>query len=114
MLEYASKFMELFRFTSTFAADERLKMNCFEAELNPGIKERISMQQYASYMDLYNTAVNVEREMRERSNYFNEQCGIKRKRDQRKNFYPKVCTGGLSGIPTSTTMREEANTPTLG
>jgi len=34
VLEYASKFMELSRF------DERLKMNRFEAGLNPTIKER--------------------------------------------------------------------------
>jgi len=72
ILEYASKFMELSRFAPTFVADERLKMNRFEAGLNPTIKERMSVQQYASYVDLYDTAVNVERAMKERSHYFNE------------------------------------------
>ena len=40
VLEYASKFMELSRFVPAF---ERLKMNRFEAELNPTFKERISV-----------------------------------------------------------------------
>jgi len=72
VLEDASKFMELSRFSPTFVADERLKMNRLEARLNPTIKERMSIRQYASYIDLYDTAVNVERAMKERSNYFNE------------------------------------------
>ena len=72
ILEYASKFIELSRFAPAFLADERLKMNRFEAELNPTIKERMSVRQYASYVDLYDTAVNVERAMKERSHYFNE------------------------------------------
>jgi len=44
VLEYASKFMELLRFAPAFIADERLKMNRFEAGLNPTIKERISVR----------------------------------------------------------------------
>jgi len=44
VLEYASKFMELSRCALAFVADERLKMNRFEAGLNPGIKERMSVQ----------------------------------------------------------------------
>jgi len=83
VLEYASKFMELSRFPPAFVADERLKINRFKAGLNLGIKERMSVRQYASYVDLYDTAVNVERVMKERSNYFNEQHEIKRKGDQR-------------------------------
>ena len=73
VLEYASKFIELLRFAPAFVANERLKMNQFEAGLNPSIKESMSIWQYASYVDLYNTAVNVERVMKERSNSFNEQ-----------------------------------------
>ena len=42
--------------------------------------------QYTSYVDLYNTAVNVEWAMKEGSNYFNEQQGTKRKGDNRGNF----------------------------
>ena len=70
--EYASKFVELFRFTPAFVADERLKMNWFKAILNPTIKKRMSVCQYISYMDLYGTAINIERAMRQTSNYFNE------------------------------------------
>jgi len=72
VLEYASKFMELSRFSPAFVADERLKMNRFEAELNPIIKERMLVRQYASYVGLYDMVVNVERAMKEWSNYFNE------------------------------------------
>ena len=82
VLEYASMFMELFRFSPAFVADEKLKMNRFKAGLNPDIKGRMSVCQYTSYVDLYDTAVNVERAMNERNNCFNEQHGIKRKEDQ--------------------------------
>jgi len=86
VLKYTSKFMELSRFAPTFVADERLKMNRFEAGLNLTIKERMSVRQYTSYVDLYDTAVNVERAMKERSHYFNEQRGTKRKGENRGNF----------------------------
>jgi len=43
VLEYASKFMELSQFAPAFIADEKLKMNWFEAGLNPTIKERMSV-----------------------------------------------------------------------
>ena len=59
ILEYASKFMELSCFAPAFVAVERLKMNRIEAGLNPTIKERMSVRQYASYVDLYDTAINV-------------------------------------------------------
>jgi len=67
VLEYASKFMELSHFPPTFVADERLKMNCFKAGLNPDIEERMSVCQYTSYVDMYDTVVNVERAMKERT-----------------------------------------------
>ena len=87
MLEYASKFIELSRFTPTLIANQRLKMNRFEGRLNPDIKERISVPQCTSDVNLYGTMLNVERAMKERNNYFNEQCRIKRKEDQRWNFH---------------------------
>ena len=59
MLEYASKFMELSYFTPPFVVDERLKMSWFEAGLNPAIKERMSVHQYTSCMDLYDTVINL-------------------------------------------------------
>ena len=86
VLEYVSKFMELSRFALAFVTDESLKMNRFKAGLNPTIKERMSVRQYTSYVDLYDTAINVERAMKEQSNYFNEQRGTKRKGDNRGNF----------------------------
>jgi len=89
VLKYASKFIKLSRFALAFVADERLKMNQFETRLNSTLKERMSVRQYASYVDLYDTAVNVERAMKERSNYFNEQRGIKRKGDNQGNFQPQ-------------------------
>jgi len=86
VLEYASKCLDLSQFAPTFTVDKRLKMNRFEAEVNPTIKEQMSVRQYTSYVDLYNSAVNIERAMKERSNYFNEQWGVKRKRDGCRNF----------------------------
>ena len=44
MLEYASKFMELSRSAPAFVPDEKLKMNRFEVELNPNIKEKMSVR----------------------------------------------------------------------
>ena len=48
-------------------------MNCFEAELNPTTKKRMLVHQYTSYVDLYDTGINIKRAMKERSNYFNGQ-----------------------------------------
>jgi len=81
-LEYASKFMELSDFAPTFVADRKLKMNPFEAGINPNIKEKMSMRQCISYKDLYDTAVNVEMAMKEKNDYYNEQHGNKMKGDQ--------------------------------
>jgi len=100
VLEYASEFMELSQFALAFVADERMKMNQFEAQLNPTIKERTSVRQYASYVDLYDTAVNVERVMREWSNYFNEQRGTKRKGITGVTSNCKSNIIGLPGIST--------------
>jgi len=85
VLEYASKFMVLPRFAPTFVANKRLKMNRFNAELNSTIKERLSVLQYIPSVDLNDTAVNIERAMKEMSNYFNEQRGVKRKGDNPGN-----------------------------
>jgi len=52
VVEYGSKFMELSHFAPDFVADERLKMNRFELGLNPSIKKRMSLRQYAMYVDL--------------------------------------------------------------
>ena len=70
LLEYASKFME------------RLKMNHFEVGLNPNIKDKMFVCQYTSYVDMYDTAVNVEKATKEGNNCFSEQHGTKRKGDR--------------------------------
>ena len=87
LLEYASKFIELSRFTPAFVADEKLKMNRFEVGLNPNLKERMSVRHYVSYEDLYDTSMNVEREMKEKNEYYSQQWGNKRKGCQRENVY---------------------------
>ena len=89
-------------------------MNRFEARLNHDIKERMLARQYPSYVGLYDVAVNVERTIKERNNYFNEQRGIKRKDDQQGASTLKSRTKGLPGTTIPTTMYVEANTPTLG
>ena len=115
MLVYASKFMELSCFASAFIADKRLKMNRFETGLNPDIKERMSVHRYASYVDLYDTAVNAVRVIRERSNYFNDQHGIKRKGNQQENSTSKNHTRGLleTITPTITCAGPSILTPDL-
>ena len=40
--------------------------------LNSNIKERMSVSQYISYKDLFDTAVNVERVMKEKNDHYNE------------------------------------------
>jgi len=54
-------------------------MSRIEVGLNPTIKERMSVRQHTSYVDLYDTVTNVERVMKEHNNYFNEQ-GVPRGR----------------------------------
>jgi len=49
----------------------------------------MSVRHYTSYIDLYDTPINIERAMKERSNYFNEQRGVKKKEDNRGNFQPQ-------------------------
>ena len=110
VFEYASKIMELSRFSLPFIADEKLKMNRFETRLNPATKERMSVHQYTSYVDLYDTVVNVEKAMKERSNYFNEQWETKRKGDNRGNFQPHKQCRRPTGINTQTIILVEAST----
>ena len=89
--------MELSRFAPTFVTNERLKMNRFEVGLNPTIKERMSVRRYASYIDLYDIAANMERAMKERNNYFNEQRGTKRNEDNWGGFQAPEQNRRLAG-----------------
>jgi len=53
VLEYASKFSDLSYFAPAYIDDEKLKMNWFEAGLNLLIKEKMSVQHYTLYEDMY-------------------------------------------------------------
>jgi len=70
--------------------------------------------QYTFYVDLYETAVFVERTMKEKNDYFNEQCGIKRKGDQRENFHLQGVYKRLPGATMITIMHVEASNLTIG
>ena len=95
-------------------ADEKLKMNSFEVGLNPNITKRTYVHQHTSYMDVHNIMVSVERIMKEKNDYYNEQRGTKRKGDQRENFYFKVRIRVLQGTTIIPTMHMEASNPTIG
>jgi len=71
VFQYASKFMELSRFALAYVADEKLRMNQFEAGLNLSLKEWMSVRRYNLY-DMYDTVVNLKRAMRERNELYNE------------------------------------------
>jgi len=43
----------------------------------PNLKERMSIRQYTSYEDMYDTTVKVERVMKEKNEFYNEQWGIR-------------------------------------
>jgi len=74
-------FMRHSHFIPTFIVDKKLKKNHFEACLNPNLKEKMSVHQYIFYEDMYDTAVNVERAMKGKNEYYNEQRRSKRKED---------------------------------
>jgi len=65
--------------TPASMAYEKLKMKCFEAGLKPNLKVRTSVRQYTPYEGMYDTVVNVERVMKEKNEFHNEQRGKKRK-----------------------------------
>ena len=86
-------------------------MNWFEAILNPTINERMSVCQYTSYVDLYDAVINVERAIKKRSNYFNEQWGVMRTGDNGETSNHRSNTSSLLGISTQTTTLRKASTP---
>jgi len=114
VLEYASKFMELYDFALAFVADVKLKINCFKAGLNPNIKKRMSMRQYTSYVDLCDTAANMERAIKERNNYFSENAELTEREISERTFTFKVRIRDLPGTAIITIMHMEANNPTIG
>ena len=89
VLEYASKFNELSRFAPAYVANQKLKMNCYETRLNPNLKERMSVHQYTSYKDMYDTTVNMERMIKEKNEFYIDQRGKKRKGASEKSTLSK-------------------------
>jgi len=69
--------MKLSRFAHAYVADKKLRMNWFETKLNLGLKEQMSVRHYALFKNIYDTTVNVERAMKERTEFYNRQWGIK-------------------------------------
>ena len=77
VLGYASKFIELSWLAPTYLADERQKMNRFKVGLNPILKERFPVCQYTSYENMYDINANVERALKGKYEFYNEQQGNK-------------------------------------
>jgi len=97
VLEYASAFIKLPHFAPAFMEDEKLKMNYFEVGLNPNLKERMSVHQYISCEDIYDTVVNVEKAMKEKNEYCNEQRGNKMEGGPVRKSALSVSTQEVSG-----------------
>ena len=96
VLEYAPKFMELTLFTPIYMSYKKLKMNCFMVQLNTNLKEDMLVQKYVSYKNMYDTAINVETEIKQKKKFYYDQHGSKRKgyKQDNHNFqnqYKKPC-----------------------
>jgi len=61
VLQYASKFTELFRLLPEFLSSERLKMKRFEERLAFYIRNQPAAQPISTYQELYERAAEVER-----------------------------------------------------
>jgi len=77
-LKYASKFIELSRFSPAYVVNETLKMNRFRSGLNHKLKVSMSVCTCSFYQEICDTAINVERAQNEWEAFFNKQ-GDKRK-----------------------------------
>ena len=53
--------------------NKKLKMNYFKLRVNLNLKEKMSVRQYILYEDMCDTTVNVERAMKEKNEFYNEQ-----------------------------------------
>jgi len=60
VIQYASKFTELFRFVPGFVSSERLKMRIFEKRLTFYIRNQLAGQPILIYQELYERAGEVE------------------------------------------------------
>jgi len=69
--------MKLSQFNRAFIVDKKLKMNYFEAGLNPNLKEKMLVCQYISYEDIYYTVVNMEKAIKQKSSSIMSSEGIK-------------------------------------
>ena len=112
VLEYASKFMELSHFALSFVADKKLKMNRFERGLNLDLKERMSMRQYVSYKDLYDTTMNVKGQWRRKMNTTVSSGRMSRRGTREKISTLRASTRGLSRTTTTIATCVGASKPT--
>ncbi|XP_057250746.1 uncharacterized protein LOC104908979 [Beta vulgaris subsp. vulgaris] len=96
VLEYAVKFNELARFAPDVVSTDRQRMNRFEGGLNLNLQERLAVNMSKSYQELYDRAINVERNMKLRKEVYE---GGKRKakphdsHSNNNNFNKKPNTG---------------------
>ena len=60
VMQYASKFTELFRFVPEYVSSERLKMRRFKEGLAFYIHNRLVGQPILTYQELYEQAAEVE------------------------------------------------------
>jgi len=72
--------------------DKKLKMNCFEVELNPNLNERMSVRQYTSYEHICHMTVNVESTMKEKK----MSCTIRSRGTRRKEINEKATTSKVN------------------
>ena len=61
VIQYASKFMELSCFFQAYVANEALKTNLFESQLNHKLEVTMSVHLYSSYQEMHDTIINVKR-----------------------------------------------------
>ena len=71
------------------------------------------MRHYNSYEDMYDTAVNVERAMKERSEFYNKQHEVKRGWISEGIITPRIRTKGQGTIPPTTSTLLTDNTLVL-
>jgi len=60
VMQYTSKFTELFKFVPKFVSSERLKMRRFEEDLACYIRNQLAGQLISTYKELYKRVAQVE------------------------------------------------------
>jgi hypothetical protein len=70
--QYASKFIELSRFSPYLVFIEELKARKFECGLNPRVMNQIVGFEIGNFIDLINKASVIERTQKTNAKYFNQ------------------------------------------